>query len=199
MKAPDVAHHLRWVGTGLLAGGIAGFLVTGIGGRIVMRIIAVVDPHTETEFTADTMFLLIAGGLIGAQFGALGGVLFMGIRRFLPRWSRWPRCPRSWVWSGLTFGAIWLLMTGGIFLSIGQVEEFSDFDPPVLGISLFAVLFVVYGLTVAAIVEQLGKWVPTPRGSRTATVGGLGAMAALSLAGLLLHIRAIGSILEAAG
>ena len=136
-----MAHYLRGVGTGALAGAIPGFLMTGIGGRIVMRIIAVVDPHTETEFTGGTIFLLIAGGIIGAVSGAIGGLLYLVMRRFLPRW---------WLWKGLAFGAIWLLITGGIFFSIEQAEEFSDFDPPLLGLSLFAILFIVYGLTVAA-------------------------------------------------
>ena len=175
---------------GLLAGAIAGFLGTGIGGRIVMRIIAIVDPHTEVEFTDGTMFLLIFGGIFGAAIGALGGALYMGTRGLLPG---------CWVWKGLAFGSVWLLTAGAAFFSMGQSEAFADFEPPLLGVGLFAFLFIIYGLTVTAIVERMDMWMPALPGSRIATVGGLGAVAAVSLAGLLLHIRAIGSILNAAG
>ena len=180
----------RICGIGALAGAIPGFLLTGIGGRIVMRIIAGFDPHTETEFTGDTMFLLIAGGLFGAVFGAVGGVLFMGVRRTLPG---------TWLWKGLAFGAIWLLTAGSAFFSMGQSEEFSEFQPPLLGVGLFALLFILFGVGVAGIVERLERYVAAPSRSRWNTFGGYAFLATISLAGLFLLTGAIGDILEGAG
>ncbi len=177
------------VGGGLLAGSFAGFIVTGIGGRIVMRIIAVVDPNTDIEFTGRTIFLLIAGGTLGAVSGATGGLLYLAVRRFLPG---------VWIWKGLAFGVIWLLITGGIFFSIGQAEEFSDFDPPLLGISLFAALFIIYGLIVAAIVERFNMYSSSPSDRWVTTVTGYVALVIVSVGGLFLNITAISNILEAA-
>ena len=155
-----------------------------------MRIIAVVDPHTETEFTGDTMFLLVAGGMFGAVSGGIGGLLYLAVRRLLIG---------SWLWKGLAFGAILLLITGGIFFSIGQAEAFSDFEPPLVGISLFAALFIVYGLTVAGIVERFNMDSPGPSDHRVTMVTGYAALLIVSLAGLFLNIRAISNILERAG
>ena len=172
-----MAFRVKGIGTGLLAGAIAGSLLTGIGGRIVMRIIAMADPQTEPELTGGTMFLLVIGGFFGAMFGAVGGLLFIGVRRLLLG---------AWPWKGLVFGLIWLLITGGIFFSIGQDEAFSDFDPPTLGISLFAALFIVYGLTVAALMERFNTYSPNPSHRWATTATGYVVLVSVSLGGLFL-------------
>ena len=73
------------IGVAMLSGLVVGFLVGGTGGRIVMRIIAIVDPVVVTRFSfGGTLFLVLGMGAFEAIFGGVGGLLFVGIRRWLP-------------------------------------------------------------------------------------------------------------------
>lgn len=180
------------IGVGILSGLVVGFLASGTGGRIVMRIIAVADPNTVTRFTlSGTLFLLLGMGLFGALFGGFAGLLFVGIRRWLP-------VPGPW--KGLAFGALLLLGTGGLFFSGGQDENFSDFEPPLLGLALFASLYLVYGLGVGAVLERFHSYVPpVSQQQRATTLIGFAVLAIVCAFGLYLNAQAIGDILAAAG
>jgi hypothetical protein len=182
---------LKTTVVGLLSGFIAGFLVTGIGGRIVMRLIAVVDPYTQPKFTSDTLFLVIFFALLaGAIFGAPGGLLFIATRRWLPG---------NHYWKGVIFGLILLLVSGGFFFSLDHEEDFFLFDPPLFGISLFAALYIVYGFMVGVITEQFVRYVPAPLPRRQTLIATYIILALLCLFGILQNIQAIGAILRAAG
>jgi hypothetical protein len=77
----------RSVARGLVAGGLAGALVLGPGFRLVMRIVAIVDPVRRPEFTLEgTMFLVVMVGLI---FGAItaGWTVLVATALRLPRWG----------------------------------------------------------------------------------------------------------------
>ncbi len=179
------------IGIGILSGLIVGFLAAGTGGRIVMRIIAIADPDTVTRFTlGGTLFLLLGMGLFGAILGGLAGLLFVAIRRWLP-------VPGPL--KGLAFGALLLLGTGWLFFSGGQDENFSDFEPPLLGVALFASLYLVYGLGVGAVVERFHSYAPAASQHRATTLIGFAVLAILCAFGLYLNAQAIGDILAAAG
>ena len=138
----------------MLAGYLAAFVVTGIGGRIVMRIIAIADPYTQTEFGGGTMLIVAVGGTVAGVVGALGGLLFVAVRRLLPG---------SWVWKGLGFSVLWLVAAGWLFFAPIQFESFSDFEPPVLGMGLFAGLYFLYGVALAGLVKLLNQRLPGPQ------------------------------------
>ncbi len=177
------------LGVAILAGLISGFVVSGAGGRSVMRIIAIADP-IPTRFTiGGTLFLLLGMGAFGAIFGGAGGIIFVGIRKWLPVPGRW---------KGLAFGALLLLATGGLFFSTGQDENFSDFRPPLLGVSLFAGLYLLYGLGVGAGVERYHKYGPTAPRNQTIMLIGYAVVAALCVIGLYSNAQAIRTILATA-
>lgn len=77
----------RTVGRGLVAGGLAGMLVLGPGFRLVMRVVAIVDPVRRPEFTLEgTLFLVL---IIGLVFGAItaGWTTLVASSLRLPRWG----------------------------------------------------------------------------------------------------------------
>ena len=140
---------------GMLAGYMATFFVTGIGSRIFMRIIAIADPSTQTEFSGGgTMTIVLVGSTVAGGVGALGGLLFVAVRRFLPG---------SWVRKGLGFSILWLVLAGWLFFTPIQFESFFDFEPPVLGMGLFAGLYFFYGIAVAGLANLHNQWLPGPQ------------------------------------
>ena len=178
------------LGAGILSGMIAGFLVSGIGGRLVMRVIAIVDPNTVTRFSiGGTLFLLLGMGAFGAIFGGFGGLLYVGIRRWLPG---------SGAWKGFAYGLTLLLLTGGLFFTRGQDENFSDFAPPLLGVTLFAALYIAYGLGTGTTVERLHSYAPVDSRARATNTIGYVVLALLCAVGFYTNVLAVGDILAAA-
>lgn len=69
----------RSVLIGAMGGIVSGILVLGVGLRVAMRVVAIMDPVRSPEFTlAGTMFILIG---IGATFGGIVGILANLTRR----------------------------------------------------------------------------------------------------------------------
>jgi hypothetical protein len=144
---------------GLAAGIICGIIVGGFGSRIAMRISAVLGGEeiaglvTENgnvvgDITVDgTAALLIFAGL---PFGIAGGWLYVLIRRWLqgPRW-----------WHGLLFGTL-LLMTFGRAIINDDNADFTKLGPAAVNVTMFAMLFVLFGLLVAPITGILDRRLP---------------------------------------
>lgn len=66
---------------GGLAGALAGALVLGVGGRMVMRLAALIGGRAPVFSWGGTVEVLAAGGL----FGAAGGLVWVAVARRLPR------------------------------------------------------------------------------------------------------------------
>ncbi len=82
-----VPRFWRTVARGLVAGGLAGLLVLGPGFRLVMRVVAILDPVRSPEFTLEgTLFLVLIVGLV---FGAItaGWTTLVSSAARLPRWG----------------------------------------------------------------------------------------------------------------
>jgi hypothetical protein len=87
----------RRLGLGLLAGAVAGLVAGGIGGRLVMLVLARLNPRA-TGVLSDDGFVMgqftLAGTLnlllVATVMGAIGGLVWVAIRglRFGPRWWR---------------------------------------------------------------------------------------------------------------
>jgi hypothetical protein len=145
---------------GLLSGIVAGFIVGGIGSRVAMRILAALNTDQAGVLTengnisgqitaAGSLFLLFSGAFLGA----IGGLLYVAIRRWLP-WQG--------IWRRLGFGAFLFLAFGRVVIDGGN-KDFALFGPPALGVSLFALLFPLYGLAVASIVDRIHPYLlPLP-------------------------------------
>lgn len=138
----------RHVGTSSLAGIIAGVVVGGLLGRVVMRISgfaagpALVGVHTSNgnrvgDITfAGTLALVV---FVGLAAGLFGGIVYAVVEPWLRR---------ARPWHGLAFGV-------GLFLAFGfLVLEPSNFDfrrfgVAVLNVAMFTALFVIFGAATA--------------------------------------------------
>lgn len=158
---------IRRLGTllaGILAGAGFGALIGGVGGRIVMRVIFLIDRSTdgaETDF--GTVGEITVGGtltllILSTLAGVFGGVIYVVIRRWLP----W----RSPVARGVFFGLLMMFGPGVIFL--GEVD-LQIFEPAVPVFAMFVALIVLYGVVVAVVTDRLRPLPSTRPGARMET------------------------------
>ena len=177
---------------GLLSGIVAGFIVGGIGSRVVMRILAALNADqagvlTENgnisgQITLDgTLELLF---FIGIFLGAIGGLLYVAIRRWLP-WQG--------IWRRLAFGGLLFMAFGNAVIQRDN-KDFALFGPPALGVSLFALLFPLYGLAVASIVDRIHPYVPPLPARRVAANAAYVLLAGVAAFGLFHTVSSIKSM-----
>lgn len=151
------AAALRSLATSLSAGLVAGVLVVGLGGRLVMRLLAATSGDlaqgraTEAEeivgeitFSGTLAFVLFVG--VGA--GMLGAALYVLVGRALPRTA----AP-----AGAVLGVI-LLGTIGVLdpLSPDNVD-FAILEPTWLAVSLVIATGLLFGTTFTALVARLAS------------------------------------------
>ena len=151
-----------WVLVGAAAGGIAGFVVGGIGGRLAMFLLRLTSPDSVIGVISDDgfeigQFTTSTFGLMGgmAMLGALNGVLYAIVRTAIPVRLRLP------LWASL--GA---LVGGATFVQADGVD-FTLLEPAALAIALFVLL---PGIAAAAVVLLVERWsLAAPWGDRRLT------------------------------
>jgi hypothetical protein len=147
----ETARHL---GTASLAGAVAGVVIGGLLGRVVMRISgfmagpALAGVHTENgnvvgDVTLSGTFALIM--FVGLPSGLLGGVLYA----LLEPWLR-----RLRPWHGLAYGVALLAAAGFIFLDPVNFD-FRRFGVPAVNVAMFAALFVLFGVATAWLFDKV--------------------------------------------
>lgn len=156
--AATVKARLRSLSIAFLAGGTAGALTAGLGGRLMMRIMAATSSERVQGLQSDadeTIGEITFGGslafvlFIGVTSGLLGGALYLGLRRWLPRHS----ARRA----GLVLG---LLALGLAPLTDAINRDNRDFfllDPDPLALALIVGIFLLGGMTVASVVERADR------------------------------------------
>jgi uncharacterized membrane protein YdcZ (DUF606 family) len=169
----------------IAAGAIAGILVVGLGSRIAMRLIFLADNGTDGILTSDQFivgrvstdtFNLLA---VGTVIGVLIAPIYLGLRRWLP-------IPRAW--RGLAFG-YGSLVTGGIILINDDSVDFRIFEPVMLGVALFAGLFILGGIVLGALMDRFHQDPVYPDSVRVPRVAGA----------VLVLIAALGTLIFLAG
>jgi hypothetical protein len=131
----DAGFLLRWTLLGTAAGGVAGLLVGGVGGRLAMLLLRLTSPDLVVGVQSDdgftigrvsfsTIFLLLVTGAIGA----LGGIAYVALRGFVP--SRL----RVAVWT-IVSGAV-----GGAVILHADGVDFRLLEPSWLACALFVVI-----------------------------------------------------------
>ncbi len=152
--------NLNTVSLGILAGMLGG-VVAGVGARVAMRIVALATSGVGSFSLGGTLAILIVGVILGMPFG----MLFVGVRRWLPG---------APLWKGLIFGAaLALIFVAPPFLLIEPEGELALVSP-LIGLGLFAPLPLAYGVVVAFAAERLGqKYATAPRQSVGAAWFGL--------------------------
>jgi len=131
----------RTIGTGLLGGAIAGVLVLGPGFRLAMRVVAILDPERQVEFSLGGTFLIVV--LIGVILGGALGVLAALLRKGLG-------------WSGLVMaGVMTFAVVGLLLLDTGLRSELVELGAgPWLNIPMFTAVSFVYGLLANRLIDR---------------------------------------------
>ena len=177
---------------GVLGGIAAGFLVGGIAGRLIMRILAMVNGENAGVMTENgnisgditasgTIGLIIFVGLVS---GLIGGLVYVIIRRWLPPGR---------LLKGVVFGLILLCFFGTAVFDPDNVD-FALFGPRQLSVALFALLFPLYGVVASLFVERFDRYVPPLFTRLSITVLGYLLIAGLCAFGLSRTVVAINAI-----
>ncbi|MCU1377775.1 MAG: hypothetical protein JWN29_758, partial [Acidimicrobiales bacterium] len=157
----DVTRLGNRAAVGFTSGMLVGFVVGGIGGRLVMLVLRLTSSDRlrgiETDdgfeigsFTAGTGFLLAATTILGG----LGGLAYMGLRRFAP-------APWRWVAAALLAGAI-----GGAAVLDEEGIDFNLLSPLWFAVVSFIALPFAFGaLTSLHIERRLDRRATTTRSS----------------------------------
>ena len=186
---------VRGFGGAIVAGAIAGLISAGVGSRIVMRIIALTNDDRSGVLTDSSAIVgeMSVGGtlsllVLGAVFGILGGLLYVALRRWLP-------LPPPY--RGAAFGMLTLVTIGNVLFDTHNVD-FQIFEPVLLVIALFASLFVVNGVIVAALGDRIHPEPPHPAGWRAPAAAGA-ALAIVGIMGLLVLVGSVRTMVDDAG
>ncbi|CAN5636528.1 hypothetical protein BH24CHL1_BH24CHL1_19050 [soil metagenome] len=153
------AAMIRTIGVGVLAGIFAGIVTGGIGGRIVMRISAMMylreNPNASaiTESSGRQVGTFTLGGSVelliqGAFMGLAGGLAYIVVKRWLPGSSRI---------RGITFGLLLLVILGTMVIDSDN-NDFQRFGPPALNLVMFASIFILFGALVAPAANRIESW-----------------------------------------
>lgn len=151
---------LRVIAVALWAAVIAGLLVPGLGGRLMMRILAATSsPETQGLLTEANEIVgeITLGGTIGLLLfvGLLGGLtvapFYPFVRRLLPR-TAWR--------AGLVLAVPLLGIVGVSDPLSPENRDFVVLQPRVLAVALVIVLALLFGVTYTAVAARLDAAIP---------------------------------------
>lgn len=153
-----MAARLRNTAIVVVASGVAGATVGGIGSRVMMRLAALAAPEARGAVTENgnivgeitlggTVGLLLIAGTLSAIFGAAAYVMAR------------PWLPRRTIARGLVFGVALLALFGASLVDPGNAD-FVILGDRGLNIAMLSALFVAFGLVVSGAVAILETRVP---------------------------------------
>lgn len=199
-----LAEPLRDIARGGLAGLLAGILVAGVGGRVVMRAAALLVPEAAGRFTENgnrvgditfsgTLGLVIGGGLF---FGLFGATIWVVVSPWLPGGTRLRAVLAMPVAIALT----------GIALVEANNVDFRVLRHDVVTVALLLGLVAVAGLTISLFDSWLDRRLPLANASNSAdaiylaiTVAGGGLVFPVVVASYVFGEGPLGLALLAAG
>jgi hypothetical protein len=176
---------LRTLAVATTSGVIAGVLVAGLGGRLVMRVLGATsgdDAQGRLTEAQETVGEITVDGTIGVILfvGVFGGVLaalaYVVVRRWLPT-TAGP--------AGLVAG---ILLLGTIGVSDAMSPDNVDFAilrPTWLAVTLISLVALLFGVTFTALAARLDSRMPT-LGRRPSSIAGHASLVFLTLPPLVL-------------
>src|SRR5215207_3049553 len=194
------ADGVAFVGRGMLAGLVCGALIGGVGGRLAMLLLRLTsddfvrgldtdDGFTIGAVTEATFFLIFVTALLGA----LGGLLYLVVRGWLP--------PR---WRPPVFGLLGATVGGALVIAPDGVD-FTLLEPRWLAVALFVALPAVYGVALSLLAERLlrpdggpggrWRWLAVLPFVLTLATGPIGAAVLLPI-GLLIGVNRSGTLVR---
>jgi hypothetical protein len=161
---------LRSLAGCLAAGVVVGLLVAGLGSRVVMRVLALVDADARGTVTeaGNRVGEITAGGtlalilFVGIPAGVAAGLIVFLVRRWLP--SRL-------VWRGPALSLVLLALLGGTVIDADNID-FRLLEPSGLAVALFGVLFLFAGYALAVLADRWALGAPPVFYRRSVTVVG---------------------------
>ena len=177
---PSPQHEvLREITRGGLAGLIVGVVLAGVGGRLVMRLAALLVPSADGAFTENGNRIgdITLGGslgiivFIGLFFGAVAGSLWVIIRRWLPS-SRTARLV-------VTIPIAVALGTPGLIEARNRDFDILQHDP--LVVASLVVLVALFGPALVLVDAWLDRRLPQPTPDDGKVINGFGTVAFIGL------------------
>jgi hypothetical protein len=148
-----------------------------------MRIIAVLNDDRDgvTTDSSATVGEISLGGtlsllMLGVAAGVMGGLLYLGLRRWL--WV-------SPAWRGLAFGVVTLVTVGQPLFDPANVD-FQIFEPVVVVMAMFAALFLINGLILVPLADRIHPEPSYPKSKRVPRLAAGAIALACVLGGVLL-------------
>lgn len=142
IKRRAASGYVKLAGIGLLSGIASGAVVLGVGGRLAMRLVALMA-STPTGFTMGGTLEVIGTGTL---MGAASGPLYVFLRQVVPS----PRLVKGAAFGALLFVCLVALPPPAARSAVSGIGH-----PLTPILFLFGALFVGYGLALAAVVERL--------------------------------------------
>lgn len=150
-----MAARLRNTAIVVVASGVAGATVGGIGSRVMMRLAALAAPEARGAVTENgnivgeitlggTVGLLLIAGTLSAIFGAAAYVMAR------------PWLPRRTIARGLVFGVALLALFGASLVDPGNAD-FVILGDRLLNMVMFSALFLAFGLVASAAFTLLDR------------------------------------------
>ena len=150
-EMPFLERAARVLAAATLAAAVAGFVVGGLGGRLVMRILAQTSDAAlkgvDTE-NGNNIREFTLGGTLGlvaflTLFSAAGGAAYIALRRWMPSNHR-----------ALTFGVMAIGFPGAVIIDPNN-KDFRILDPKLLSVLLFVALMFGFGWLLATVHERI--------------------------------------------
>jgi hypothetical protein len=158
-RSVRAAEIVREIAIGGLSGLIGGLLIVGVGGRLFMRIAALLDPTSVGSLTSNGNRIgdITAGGTVG--FVVFGGLVFGAYAAVL--WvvvSPW--IPGRGLGRALASGVVAVALAS-FFVIRADERDFGVIDPPGASVAMLIVVVAVLGAVVALADERLRRRLPT--------------------------------------